>query len=424
MKPDEPRRSCPSSPPTASSSASYNPDDAVVFPWPFVWGYAQGAEALGVDRSPRSRGSRRSTSKRARVARVGTERGEVATRLVVNACRRRQPRARAPGRASSSRRTRTAMKSARARRFKPWLGPLVADLSNGLYFSQSMRGELVGGISNEASPRASSHGPSSTALPVTLRARLSRLCPVLGSLKIAAPVGRLLRPLAGSRPGGGPGRRGRRLLASSGFMGHGFMMASHRRAATCAKSIARAGSLSSYRARRLEAQPPPRSGAESAERMIMGLTEVSISITTMVPPHQPPLGPTGPPGPSLEDGAPGDPVQMMGPGPPWSPVVRPPPGAAGSWRRPAIRGGPKRKGGASGRRPDLRAADPPRSTSSRGRVYRNDQERLPLCEKPIEFCRMLRVSSPDTARATFVACVDSGRTGSVRSSLRGKAGEI
>src|SRR5688500_8243230 len=30
-------------------AASYNPDDGVVFPWPFVWGYAQGAQKLGVE---------------------------------------------------------------------------------------------------------------------------------------------------------------------------------------------------------------------------------------------------------------------------------------------------------------------------------------------------------------------------------------
>jgi sarcosine oxidase subunit beta len=28
--------------------ASFNPDDGVVFPWPFVWGYARAARALGV----------------------------------------------------------------------------------------------------------------------------------------------------------------------------------------------------------------------------------------------------------------------------------------------------------------------------------------------------------------------------------------
>ena len=30
-------------------AASYNPDDGVVFPWPFVWGYAQAARKLGVE---------------------------------------------------------------------------------------------------------------------------------------------------------------------------------------------------------------------------------------------------------------------------------------------------------------------------------------------------------------------------------------
>src|SRR4029077_3309822 len=30
-------------------AASYNPDDGVVFPWPFVWGYAQAAQKRGVE---------------------------------------------------------------------------------------------------------------------------------------------------------------------------------------------------------------------------------------------------------------------------------------------------------------------------------------------------------------------------------------
>src|SRR5262252_2152880 len=30
-------------------AASYNADDGVVFPWPFVWGYASGAQKLGVE---------------------------------------------------------------------------------------------------------------------------------------------------------------------------------------------------------------------------------------------------------------------------------------------------------------------------------------------------------------------------------------
>ena len=29
--------------------AAYNPDDGVIFPWPFLWGYAQGAQKRGVE---------------------------------------------------------------------------------------------------------------------------------------------------------------------------------------------------------------------------------------------------------------------------------------------------------------------------------------------------------------------------------------
>ena len=49
---------------------------------------------------------------------------------------------------------------------KPWLKPLVADLSDGLYFSQSTRGEIVGGIGNEyvaARPRPAEQPRASSA---------------------------------------------------------------------------------------------------------------------------------------------------------------------------------------------------------------------------------------------------------------------
>jgi sarcosine oxidase subunit beta len=49
---------------------------------------------------------------------------------------------------------------------KPWLGPLVADLTDGLYFSQSMRGEIVGGVSWTPCPRAStSAAPGRSSRP-------------------------------------------------------------------------------------------------------------------------------------------------------------------------------------------------------------------------------------------------------------------
>src|SRR6202000_1962809 len=67
-------------------AASYNGDDGLVFPWPFVWGYAQGAEKLGVDIATftdvtgfRTAGSR--------IDAVVTSRGEIATHRALNAAR-------------------------------------------------------------------------------------------------------------------------------------------------------------------------------------------------------------------------------------------------------------------------------------------------------------------------------------------------
>jgi len=45
----EAQRIVPQLEPTGVLAASFNADDAVVFPWPFVWGFAEGARALGVD---------------------------------------------------------------------------------------------------------------------------------------------------------------------------------------------------------------------------------------------------------------------------------------------------------------------------------------------------------------------------------------
>src|SRR3954470_10876824 len=52
LSPREAQKIVPELDVTGVVAASYNGDDGVVFPWPFVWGYAQGAEKLGVDIEP------------------------------------------------------------------------------------------------------------------------------------------------------------------------------------------------------------------------------------------------------------------------------------------------------------------------------------------------------------------------------------
>jgi sarcosine oxidase subunit beta len=209
--------------------ASYNPDDAVVFPWPFVWGYANAAAERGVGIFPFVEVDAIETDGQ-RVTGVVT-RGQsdpkrthhVKTPLVVNACGAWSPELAAKvGIALPNHPHRHEICSTEP--LKPFLGPLVAELATGLYFSQSMRGEIVGGISNEKVPDGLDQESSLRFLGLYARA-LTRTMPILGGVRV-------LRQWAGCydlTPDGNPivGRvdalEGFVLLC--GFMGHGFMMA-------------------------------------------------------------------------------------------------------------------------------------------------------------------------------------------------------
>src|SRR5204863_456712 len=82
-----------------------------------------------------------------RIEGVVTSKGTIRTRRVVNAAGAWSPEiARMLGVELPNKPHRHEICSTEP--LKPWLSPLVADLSNGLYFSQSTRGEIVGGISS------------------------------------------------------------------------------------------------------------------------------------------------------------------------------------------------------------------------------------------------------------------------------------
>lgn len=203
-------------------AASYNHEDGVVFPWPFVWGYAQGCEKLGVEIATftsvtgfRTQGPR--------ITAVITDRGEIRTSRVVNAAGAWSPEvASLLGVELPNVPHRHEICSTEP--LKPWLQPLVADLSNGLYFSQSMRGEIVGGVSNEDVPAGLDMGSSHKFLGLYARA-LVRACPILGGVKVLRQWAGCydLTPDANPIVGEVDGIEG--FYQASGFMGHGFMMA-------------------------------------------------------------------------------------------------------------------------------------------------------------------------------------------------------
>ena len=209
-------------------AATFNPDDGVVFPWPFVWGFAQAATKLGVEVSTFTevagidlRGQD-IEAVRLRNIKDGKE-NTVCTRKVVNAAGAWSPEiAKLVGVALPNKPHRHEICSTEP--LKPWLKPLVADLGNGLYFSQSTRGEIVGGISQERVPGGIDQNSSHAFLGLYAKA-LVAACPILGKVKVLRQWSGCYDVTPDSNPIVGGVDDVAHFYQASGFMGHGFMMA-------------------------------------------------------------------------------------------------------------------------------------------------------------------------------------------------------
>ena len=203
-------------------AASYNPNDAVVFPWPFVWGYARGAESHGVQVRTFTKVTGFET-KGSRITAVVTDKGKIRTSRVVNAAGAWSPQvAKLLGVSLPNKPHRHEICSSEP--LKPWLTPLVADLSNGLYFSQSTRGEIVGGISNHDVPEGIDQESSRKFLSMYASA-LVRTVPILGSVKVLRQWAGCYDLTPDQNPIVGQVDEVEEFYQCSGFMGHGFMMA-------------------------------------------------------------------------------------------------------------------------------------------------------------------------------------------------------
>jgi sarcosine oxidase subunit beta len=224
LGPAEARRIVPELDVRTLVAASYNPDDGVVFPWPFVWGYARACEERGVSLHTFTDVTAIETIDGGRrVSAVVTPRGVVRAPVVVNATGAWSPEvARLVGVELPNHPHRHEICSTEP--LKPFLRPLVADLETGLYFSQSMRGEIVGGVSNDDVPPGLDQRSSARFLGLYARALLDTM-PVLGAVRV-------LRQWAGCydiTPDGSPivgwVDEVEGFYQLCGFMGHGFMMA-------------------------------------------------------------------------------------------------------------------------------------------------------------------------------------------------------
>lgn len=209
-------------------AATYNPDDGVVFPWPFVWGFARAAQRLGVEISTFTEVtgidvSASGTTIDAVRIESGGKPHRIRTHKVVNAAGAWSPEiAKLVGVELPNKPHRHEICSTEP--LKPWLKPLVADLTSGLYFSQSTRGEIVGGIGQERVPEGLNQDSSFAFLGLYAR-ELVKTCPILGKVKVLRQWAGCYDITPDANPIVGGVDRVEHFYQASGFMGHGFMMA-------------------------------------------------------------------------------------------------------------------------------------------------------------------------------------------------------
>ena len=204
--------------------ACYNATDGIVFPWPFLWGYARAAQKRGV--TIRTGTEVTAIERRGDDFRIATSAGTLTAGRVVCAAGAWSPRiARLVGGTLPDRPVRHEILSTEP--LKPFLKPMVSVIESGLYVSQSLRGELVGGVSlpEEDNPDGEVRLGSRLEFLTTMARGLTELMPRLGHVKVVrqwagpydvSPDG---DPIVGPLPGV-PG-----FYVVCGFGGHGFMMA-------------------------------------------------------------------------------------------------------------------------------------------------------------------------------------------------------
>ena len=223
LTPQEARRIVPELNVHSFVAACYNPRDGVVFPWPFLWGYANAASELGVSIHTYTK-VRGIDVLGPHAFIVHTSKGKIRCERIINAAGAWSPAvAKLVGIELPNHPHRHEILATES--LKPFLKPLVSVLSSGLYFSQSMRGEIVGGITVPDVDDGQVHMGSRLRFLEDMSAELLQVMPVLSQVRVlrqwagpydVSPDG---LPILGE-PDGLPG-----FFLVCGFVGHGFMMA-------------------------------------------------------------------------------------------------------------------------------------------------------------------------------------------------------
>jgi glycine/D-amino acid oxidase-like deaminating enzyme len=209
--------------PGAVVGGTYLESDGTLYPFPAVWGVYEAARSLGVEVAfgVEALGVE---VRNGRVAGLLTSQGPVTTTTVVNA---------AGGWSGDlSRRSGLEVPNVATRHeilatesLKPFLDPMVVRVSDGLYFSQSMRGEIIGGLTLPHRPGTSRGTGSSPAFLSAMARALVGLVPRLGAVGVLRAWSGFYDDTPDGFPVIGEDPRLPGFVHGNGFGGHGFMLA-------------------------------------------------------------------------------------------------------------------------------------------------------------------------------------------------------
>jgi sarcosine oxidase subunit beta len=208
--------------PGAAIGGTYLGTDGTLYPFPAIWGLYEAVRALGVEvvLGVEVLGV---TTADGRVTGLATSRGPVRAERVVNAAGGWSgDLSRAAGLEVPNHATRHEILATEP--MKPFLDPMVVRPSDGLYFSQTMRGEIVGGVTVHHPPGTDAGMPSSTEFLRTMSRALTGLVPRLRSLGVLRAWSGFYDDTPDGLPVIGEDPRLKGFVHANGFGGHGVMI--------------------------------------------------------------------------------------------------------------------------------------------------------------------------------------------------------
>jgi sarcosine oxidase subunit beta len=202
---------------------SFLGSDGTVYPFPAIWALYEAVRSLGVEVSlgTEFQGVRVEAGG---VAAARTSAGDVATSSIVNAAGGWSKEvARRAGLEVPNTPTRHEILATEP--LKPFLDPMVVRTSDGLYLSQTMRGEIVGGVTLHHPPGISAGMPSSPEFLRSMARALTGLFPRLTGLGVLRAWSGFYDDTPDGLPSIGEDPRLKGFVHANGFGGHGFMVA-------------------------------------------------------------------------------------------------------------------------------------------------------------------------------------------------------